>query len=330
MKNRKHERGAALIATLSLMFTAGMLVGALVIISQISTINISSALSIMRSRYVAEGAANRIRFLIEADRQVFTAVSGEETIYEDYEHDRYLPDGIDHELLYYGTPVKFRILNGNAGVNMGTGSYTSSIGRLASTEEEENNYTIALDVLSSQIADYVDSDDESNGDGLEREQFEDMNIKNLPRNSAIQFREELLWLPGAVNVLPLDRDGRLTFVRLMSVSGGQSNAKPDLYTANYTTLRTIGMLDEEKAAEICRALEIWRRDRTPLADQIDALDLLPLKNLFSWDPSDNYTIVIDHAAPENRPSGKLSVTFTASGIAGPADGIVRYLDWMRY
>lgn len=327
---RKNERGAALIATLSLLFTASLLVGALVVISQISTINIASSTEIMRSNYIAEGAANRVRFLIEADRYVHQEITETETVYDDYEYERYLPDAVDRVIDYYGVPVRYRILNANAGFNMGSNSYENTLNTLRQVRDSTDSYTEAIDVLADRIADYIDTDDETRDDGLEKDDYEELGMDNLPRNSAIQYREELLWIPDVVDILPLDRDGRLTFVRLMSISGGRDSSRPDIYTANYTTLRTIGGLDEKEAAKIMHALKIWRRDRIPLSDQLDAIDLMPVQNAFSFSPSSNYTIVIENATGENRPSARLVQSFTLSGIAGPDDETVRYLEWLRF
>ena len=65
---RNRESGVALVAALAMLFTAGLLVTALVAVSQTSTQGIYTQTELMRSGYIAEGAGNRIRYLIEADR----------------------------------------------------------------------------------------------------------------------------------------------------------------------------------------------------------------------------------------------------------------------
>ena len=67
-KERKRESGSALIAVLCLIFTAGLLVTAVVSMSQYNTFTLGTRLALQRSFYTAEGAANRIQWLIAADR----------------------------------------------------------------------------------------------------------------------------------------------------------------------------------------------------------------------------------------------------------------------
>ena len=81
------EDGVALVSVLCLLTTAGLLVSALVAVSRISTLNVASFTDLMRSSYVAEGAANRIRYLIEADRHVFGDQDAQNIDFDEYEYD---------------------------------------------------------------------------------------------------------------------------------------------------------------------------------------------------------------------------------------------------
>ena len=116
--DRSHESGAALVSALAMLATAGLLVLALVAVSRVSTVGVATYTDLMRSGYIAEGAGNRVRYLIEADRQLYGTSRAEDIKYEDYDTDRYLADSIEHEIDYYGTPVKFVITSALSGVAM--------------------------------------------------------------------------------------------------------------------------------------------------------------------------------------------------------------------
>ncbi len=326
MKHKNQESGVALIAVLCLIVTVGILVSSMTIIAQISTYNVYSASDLIRSRYIAEGCANRILFLVEADRATYTANTGTtETDYSEYDHDRFLPDGVDHEMEYYGSIVKFRIVNGAAGLPM-QNNYANSLNIFLSEQNPPYTLEEKINKLVKLIDDYVDEDDNISEDGMERGGYEDIGMMNLPRNATIQFREELLWIPGITDILPLDRHGRWSIVQLAGISSNNI----DFYTASYSVLRRYAQLDEDKAALVLNARERWRRERLTFEDQLDPDLLQTIRNNFSWTPSNYYTVLIESAAEENRPSSRLAFTFQASGVTGPTDYLIRYLEWLNF
>lgn len=321
---RNRESGVALVAALAMLFTAGLLVTALVAVSQTSTQGIYTQTELMRSGYIAEGAGNRIRYLIEADRQHNNTRRAEDVDFDEYDYDRYLADNTEHLIDYHGIPVRFRITNAVSGIALRT---VSSLDALSYGRETETAVTDTLTVFSNQLADYIDNDDDTRDDSLEQADYDDLGKNNLPRNGSPQFREELQWLPAAAELLPNDRDGRPSLIRLFGVD---QNTAPSIYTANYALLRTVGKLEEEAALEVLDALEEWKQNRTPLGDQLDELTLPQLQQNFSWNESQYYTVTIRQAAPDGRPTGRLSYTFRADGVAGPSDGVATYYEYIRF
>lgn len=321
---RNRESGVALVAALAMLFTAGLLVTALVAVSQTSTQGIYTQTELMRSGYIAEGAGNRIRYLIEADRQLNNTRRAEDVDFDEYDYDRYLADNTEHLIDYHGIPVRFRITNAVSGIALRT---VSSLDALSYGRETETAVTDTLTVFSNQLADYIDNDDDTRDDSLEQADYDDLGKNNLPRNSSPQFREELQWLPAAAELLPNDRDGRPSLIRLFGVD---QNTAPSIYTANYALLRTVGKLEEEAALEVLDALEEWKQNRTPLGDKLDELTLPQLQQNFSWNESQYYTVTIRQAAPDGRPTGRLSYTFRADGVAGPSDGVATYYEYIRF
>lgn len=321
--DRSRESGAALVSALAMLATAGLLVLALVAVSRVSTVGVATYTDLMRSGYIAEGAGNRVRYLIEADRQLYGTSRAEDIKYEDYDTDRYLADSIEHEIDYYGTPVKFVITSALSGVAM---TNVNALDVFSYDRETESAVTDLLEEFADQLNDYIDSDDESRTDGFEVADYEGLDMNALPRNASPQFREELLWLPAAKTLLPLDKDGRLTLIRQFGIPSGN----PSIYTVNYTMLRTMAQLEEEQAKEVLRALELWRKERTPLGDQLDELVLPQLQRSFSWDEPEYYTVTVRQAAPEGRPTSRLVYSFRADGVAGPSDKIATYYEYLKF
>lgn len=321
--DRSHESGAALVSALAMLATAGLLVLALVAVSRVSTVGVATYTDLMRSGYIAEGAGNRVRYLIEADRQLYGTSRAEDIKYEDYDTDRYLADSIEHEIDYYGTPVKFVITSALSGVAM---TNVNALDVFSYDRDTESAVTDLLGEFADQLSDYIDTDDESRTDGFEVADYEGIDMNALPRNASPQFREELLWLPAAKTLLPLDKDGRLTLIRQFGIPSGN----PSIYTVNYTMLRTMAQLEEEQAKEVLRALELWRKERTPLGDQLDELVLPQLQRSFSWDEPEYYTVTVRQAAPEGRPTSRLVYSFRSDGVAGPSDKIATYYEYLKF
>ncbi|MGF0037270.1 hypothetical protein [Victivallis vadensis] len=321
--DRSHESGAALVSALAMLATAGLLVLALVAVSRVSTVGVATYTDLMRSGYIAEGAGNRVRYLIEADRQLYGTSRAEDIKYEDYDTDRYLADSIEHEIDYYGTPVKFVITSALSGVAM---TNVNALDVFSYDRDTESAVTDLLGEFADQLSDYIDTDDESRTDGFEVADYEGIDMNALPRNASPQFREELLWLPAAKTLLPLDKDGRLTLIRQFGIPSGN----PSIYTVNYTMLRTMAQLEEEQAKEVLRALELWRKERTPLGDQLDELVLPQLQRSFSWNEPEYYTVTVRQAAPEGRPTSRLVYSFRSDGVAGPSDKIATYYEYLKF
>ncbi len=321
-KNRR-ERGAALVAALCLIVTAGVLVGALVSISRMSALNANGMTEWMRSQYVAEGAAARIRFLIESDRYQFNPRRPEDVDFEEYEHDRYLADGSEHVLDYYGREIRFTITDGVSGLPFQNGS---ALNTLSQNRTDETLVTDAVELYRDRISDYMDSDDTANEDSMEEEEYENLNMKNLSRNAAPQYREELLWIPGISEILPVDQDGRFSLIRHFRLP---TNGNWSIYSVPYSILRTRGGMTAEEAAKVLRAVRDWQINRNPMQEALDET-LLPLAQRFSWTESGYYTVRISQTDGDQRPGARLLFTFKSDGIRGPSSKVATFIEYFRF
>jgi len=350
--NRRSESGSALIAVLCLIFMAGLLAAAVLAMSKYNTFTMAAHLALQKSMYVNEGAATRIQYLLAADRTLYATVDLGRTAYGDYDTDRFFADGVIHVMDYYGTPVEFTITDARSGFALGSGA-TRMLNRIASADPLNTELAETIEQLSAGIADYTDEDDTvSNTGGYEEADFESLGMSPLPRNAAIQFREELDWIPGVTGLFPADRNGRLSSIRLVPPEDMTiSNGTPSIFTADRLILKTYCPdLEDTELDQVLAALEVYRRERTLLSDQLDAL-LVPRLDNLSWEESGVYTVTVgprttllpdtvatadagegDVSALEipspRRPSGKLTFTWTGFGSGGPQDDTVQYMEWM--
>lgn len=350
--NRRLESGSALVAVLCLVFMAGLLAAAVLAMSKYNTFTMAAHLALQKSMYVNEGAATRIQYLLAADRTLYSTVELGETEYSDYDTDRFFADGVIHVMDYYGTAVEFTITDARSGIALGSNA-SRSLNTIAAADPLDTELAETVELLIAGIADYTDEDDTvSNTGGYEEADFEALGMSPLPRNAAVQFREELAWIPGVTGLFPADKDGRLSSIRLvppenMTIPSGT----PSIFTANRLILKTYcSDLEDEEIDRVLEALEVYRRDRTLLSDQLDTL-LIPRLDRLSWEESGVYTVTVGPRTTRlpdtvvaadagegavsaleipspRRPSGKLTFTWTGFDSTGPSDDTVQYMEWM--
>ncbi len=321
----RSERGVALISVLCLLLTAGAMIGAAVALSQLNTFGIASAVEMQQSRYVAEGAAARIQFFLAADIASNGDRSLGETDYESEEYERLLADNVEHVIDYYGIPVRFRISDTVSGMEL---SNATAQNRMKNTEEASGDWETTVSEFFDKYGDYVDTDDNTSSSGMESGEYDAEDLHPLPRNAAMQYREEIWYIPGARRIFRPDRDGRLSTVRLIIDGVDSSAANPSVFTADKLLLRTWGSFTSDEADEVLKALKQWRMDRKLLSDQLDGEFISQLKQYFSWSESGIYTIDILSAAPEGRSSARLSCSILKPEV-NPAE-ITNYLDFFFY
>ena len=331
-KRNSAEKGSALLAVLVLVFTGGLITALMMAIGNSGTFEVASHVEQQRSMFIAEGVAQRVHWLISADRYLHGSETLGETDYEEYEYERFLADGTPHVINYYGRLVKVVIEDARQGRRMDGNNYRRSLDSLKVGMGDDEDFTELVDNLKDKITDYIDSNDDTSNEGMESSDYEAEDMKPLPRNGAIQFREELLYIPGFRDLLPLDKDGLLSSVRLIPPENTVSiTGNPSLLTATKQEIMNYCNIDDEDELEsIMTALREWKTEKVPLSDgSLDPLLLGRLNNLPRRE-SGIYTVRISADESDKRPFKRLIFSFQASPVAGPSDKIIQYLQWMFF
>ncbi|MBR7130957.1 MAG: general secretion pathway protein GspK [Lentisphaeria bacterium] len=327
-KNRIIRHNAALISVLCLIFTAGILTAATLALSQKGTFSVYAHVELQRSMLVAEGVANRIQFLLAADRNLNPEDKPGEVDYTAYEYDRFLADGVKHTLDYYGESVDFTVLDAVNGWDMSSSSYQSTIKKIYLDEDAGEDILDLADRVLHRMDDYIDSDEDIMEYGEEAADYESKGSKPLPRNGDMQYREELLYIEGFTGLYPLDKDGRLSNIRLMVPSGSSSlSGTPSLFSADRKMLELMCDLSEDELDTVMDALKQWKEEKILLSDTLDEEVLAKLKSEFSTTESGAYTVMIMPPSDRPRPFRKLVFTYDGFEVSGPENQILRYMEW---
>ena len=322
----KRESGSALIAAVFFILGATLLTMSVLAMSKFNTFTIRPHTDLQRSFYTNEGAANRIQWLIAADRGLHPTANPGEEDYTEYDYDRYLADGVTHTIDYYGTEIEFTITDARSGFDFR--SYSATLNRIKRRWNTDTDLSEKLDLLRDLLNDYTDSNDNVTGNGKEAAEYESEDRMPLPRNASMQFREELFYIDGFTDAFPVDKHGRLSSIRLIP-PGNMVNltGNPSIFTADKYLLMVYCDLEEDEAETVLEALEIYRTERIKLSDQLGA-DLLPKLRRLSWRESGNYTVDMK---PKTGTIGKrLTFSFPGFSATGPQNDMVRYMQWIFY
>jgi len=332
MKRGSSEKGSALLAVLVLVFTGGLITALAMAVGNSSSFEVASHVEQQRSMFTSEGVAQRVQWLISADRYLHGSETLGETDYEEYDYERFLADGTPHTIDYYGRLVKVVIEDARQGRRMDGTQYRRSLDALKVGIDDDEDFIEMIEHLKDKITDYVDTNDDTSTEGMEESDYEAEDMKPLPRNGAIQFREELLYIPGFRELFPVDKDGLLSSVRLIPPENTVSiGGNPSLLTATRQEIMNYCNIDDEDELEaVMEAIQEWKNEKVPLSEgSLDPLLLGRLNNLPRTE-SGVYTVKISADEGDRKPFKRLIFSFQASPVAGPSDKIIQYLQWMFY
>lgn len=310
-RRKKSERGIALVTTLGILAVVSLLAASAVVLSQYAEKDSYTFSSLTRSSYIAEGAANRLYWLILNDRKKYPQRNidiSDDALQEDEE--RYLADGTPHLFEdYYGEKVKYEIRDAVGGMDVSGSMPQRDLIAFMGDLEKDSAERERLEMIGNRLQDYVDSDDLVKLHGMEQSEYLQANLINLPRNRPFQYREEMLLIPEIQQLCQPDNSGRLTSIRLIAPQGLQPiGGRPNLYSSSISQIASRCRLTDMETAELEQAFTEWNKNKTPLKKTLPSGFLKRLEMYYGTSESGFYTVLIDTSS-EQQPGIRLAVTF---------------------
>lgn len=310
-RRKKSERGIALVTTLGILAVVSLLAASAVVLSQYAEKDSYTFSSLTRSSYIAEGAANRLYWLILNDRKKYPQRNidiSDDALQEDEE--RYLADGTPHLFEdYYGEKVKYEIRDAVGGMDVSGSMPQRDLIAFMGDLEKDSAERERLEMIGNRLQDYVDSDDLVKLHGMEQSEYLQANLINLPRNRPFQYREEMLLIPEIQQLCQPDNSGRLTSIRLIAPQGQQPiGGRPNLYSSSISQIASRCRLTDMETAELEQAFTEWNKNKTPLKKTLPSGFLKRLEMYYGTSESGFYTVLIDTSS-EQQPGIRLAVTF---------------------
>lgn len=324
----RSEQGTALIVVLGLIALVSVLTVSIVAFSQISDKISKVTCDRSKADYWAESAVARTIWLLRNDIAAHPTRSlGKEE--EDEETERFFADGSSHKMDNYEEgEVESIIYDAVSGIDISGSKPALHLKRPQSYFEDDEKAFEHYNFFLNSLRDYVDTNDftHQNG-GFEREEYEAEGMAPLPRNYAMQFREEILWVPGFSDFFSCDKYGTIPAIRIIAPKGlKQLRGKNNFFSADVSQMQSITKLDEAQIAQVIDARNAWNNDKTPLSDSLDVGILSKLKRHYSFKESGYYTIVVNASPGEGFAGVRLSCTIQI-GRKISSSSELRYYEW---
>jgi len=279
--------------------------------------------------YWAEGAVSRMIWLLRYDREKNPSRDLGKSDYKELEGNkkRYLADGTAHKMNYYGGKVEIQIFDMASGVRLDGSEPEKYLVKKPEEFEDEQAFDDYQAFINS-LCDYVDGNSFTQlTGGFEVDDYENIGMAPLPRNYPMQFREEILWIPGALKYFKPDAMGRLSFFQVVALTGmPRVAAKKNFFSASRKDLMNECGFNEEQVDEIIQAKVKWRREKEGFSKLLDPNLLKKLEQKFSFRESGFYTFVIK-AYPGKNMAGRSLVCSIQVSTHLPFRDALPFYEW---
>lgn len=299
MIDDKTQKGAALIVVLSFMILMSLIVSTIVIISQLSSRKIKIEGDRITSGYIAEGAASRLQWLMMDDKKAHpnsNALKRFDSVMNDNSGvSKYMANGSPTAVPYYDAKVTARIYDMASGLNISGGQGANSLKQLlqvyAATPDLYNEFKIFID----RFTDYVGTGFGHSIKGMTKADYNNMGLAPLPRNGQMQYRDEVLWIPGSEIFFSPDENGQLSIFDIIAPDFYANQV--NFFSASKLLIMALCSYSDQDAQYIVDGRSKWfQNSNMSLYDFIDQKYMSILRQKFSFQDSGNYTIILNASA----------------------------------
>ena len=326
-----NEDGSALILALGMVVLVSLLALSIVTVSQMTDKLSKSVTDRSKAAYLAESAADRMIWLLSWDirkypNRVLGGAGNSDQL------PRVLADSSTHiHKFENGWSANVTIKDAVSGYDISGSNPTAYLRRREREFEEDEFLLEEYKTCLSCLKDYVDANDFTQLiGGLESEGYDALGLTPLPRNKPLEYREEILWIPGFDEFLSLDAYGQLSNIRIIAPRGMRGlRGKPNFFTADKGELNSMARMDDQQIASILEARNTWMKDSggKPFSEGLSIDMMSSLRRSYSFRESGCYTFSIKIVA-NNKHILRVfncSLCVNRNLVSGKT---IQYYDWM--
>jgi len=313
------ECGIALVLVLSLLAVISVMALHMAVSSEVTALEAKVVADRGMLKYAAESATERAFWMYVCDRRSFpgdhrnlmTVPSIRET---DPEGEIWRADGRPHDVDVGDVRVRVAILDADSGHDLSGGNPTSRL--KTDLRSDDLDRQAEIDAFVDVLMDYIDGDDLTRAGGWERADYEAIGQPALPRNGALQFREEGLWLEGfAKNILGLDENSAgvgkgVDAVRVIPPPGQAfpRRSKPSLFATDPSIIQSSLSLTNEELQQVIDARNAYFSQGTAISEILLPGLVSRLSSKYAVDESGVATITAVASVLDGKIQRRLSVT----------------------
>lgn len=341
--NQKHgdNRGSAIIIVVGLLAFL-MLIGLHMAVST-QTLAQEARTCTVRSqlKYTAESAANRaFLFYLRDRRRNPNRSAGTHQQMADEADERWRADAATHEMTIDSRPVTVRLTDANVGIDVAGTDAPRNLKRYLTANEDVFEKVVEIERFVDIARDYIDGGnrDAVHLKGMERAQYEAIGLPHLPRNGPLQYRTEVLWMPGAPEMFPriadifvddtafLDGYFRLIPPRGLSFPHG---GRPNFFASTNRWLQQHGDFSDAEMEQIITAKHEYRETNAALTAYLPPALLTRLRNLVSLQESGITTFTVTASSENRQIKRSLRLTRDCRSPAVVARGHRLFQNWEK-
>ena len=325
-----NEDGSALILALGMVVLVSLLGISIVTVSQMTDKLSKTVTDRARAAYSAEDSLDMMIWLLNADikkhpnRNLGGAVKEDDAprvMCDGTKRTRKLPSGWRSSVL---------ITDAVAGYDISGANPIAYLKRREKEFEEDEQLLLEYKLCLNNLRDYVDSNDFTQlTGGMERDGYDALGLAPLPRNGPLEYRDEILWIPGFERFLSVDSYGRLSNIRIIAPHGMRSlRGKPNFFTADKSQIQSMTGIDEGQLATVMNAIDVWRKNPAggAFSDGLSTDLSSSLRRRYSFRESGCYTFFIKILGDRGNVLRILSCTLRVNRNLSNSKTI-QYYDW---
>lgn len=326
----QNDQGIALIAVLGTLLLLTLLTLSIITISKICALRTAGNAINEHSMLLAEGVANRVYWILMNDRKLFRDRLLGTADYEASDAKRLMADGVNHQIDYYNGHAEFSIYDMLSGIQVNGNAPGRNLNQQINLPFIKESRKNELQIFHNRLLDYVDSNSLIRLNSLEKNSYSGRGMAPLPRNRPMEFREEVLYIPGSKNFFTINEIGRLSSVTLIAPRGlRQANIKkPSIFNSSAKIIATITNLSSGESEIVSTALNAWFKQKTPLNESLDATLLARLKQNFSFSESGYYTIIVRASSNSEFRGSPLAISVRITERISPSGR--NFYEWTLY
>ncbi|MDD4537781.1 MAG: hypothetical protein PHT80_02105 [Lentisphaeria bacterium] len=287
------QRGMALMLVLGVLATVLLMVAHLMTVAEVIAKEAKVAALRSEMRYQAEAAADTGFWMLLTDRRLFAnrklgqSLEAREAV-SDFE-----PWMVDRRAHAFDNDSCYVYLQAAEQAFIVTKPEALKDNVDPDDQEKLDEISEFIDVLN----DYTDRDDLKKLYGKEVDDYAADGFPTLPRNNAMQFREELYWLPNWQNCVV----GEVTVIPPRNINYVIGKNKPSFFSASEDYVKQVLDLGDNEWDAIEQAREEWANNGTPLEESLDAALYQTILGAFDFNEADLAAIsAVSHAPGDPR------------------------------